>query len=214
MANKYLDGAGDPLYGVNGTPADEEIPKYDAGDARLEFAADDGGAGGGDLVLIDEQAPTGATVTFSSIPNTYRDLHVVVRGRSNRAATFTGVLVQFNNDTGGNYDNQHMQGTNATVQAAQTFGGTSIPIGYVTGTTASSNVPSTCAVRIFDYRGTTFHKQVISEAFLKIGTSSGNMFIEKRGGEWRNSSAITEIDVICDSGSFLAGTVVSLYGIM
>jgi hypothetical protein len=55
---------------------------------------------------------------------------------------------------------------------------------------------------------------LISEAFLKIGTTSGNLFIEQRGAEWRNSSAITEIDVICGSSNFIAGTVVSLYGIM
>lgn len=167
-------------------------------------------------VLITETniAVATGTVSFTSIAGTWRDLEVVARGRSDRAVTLTGVLLRFNADSGSNYDSQHVQGNGTIAQAAQAFGGTSLAIGYMTGTSATANFPAVCTARIFDYRGTTFQKMILADANLRTAASAGNMYVEKRSGAWRSTAAITQVDVICDTGNFIAGSVVSLYGLL
>src|SRR5258706_674206 len=56
--------------------------------------------------LISEVVTAGsqASVTYSSIPATWRDIRVVVRGRGDTAAVNSNLLLQFNGDTGANYD--------------------------------------------------------------------------------------------------------------
>jgi hypothetical protein len=63
-------------------------------------------AGGGTSDLISEVITSGsaASVTFSSIPSTYRDLIISFVGRTNVAANDDALMLRFNGDAGGNYD--------------------------------------------------------------------------------------------------------------
>jgi hypothetical protein len=116
MANQYLDGAGDPLYGVNGTPADTEIPKWDAGDARLEFAADEdsgvGGGGGSFTLLESHSASSSATLDFTTrnaagqsgdTIQTDFDHYVIVLHRLVPATTNVHLYFRVSNDSGSTY---------------------------------------------------------------------------------------------------------------
>jgi hypothetical protein len=87
---------------VTGTPATGYIPTATGTTAATWQAP----AASGALVLIAEQllVGTATTITFSSIPNTYRHLRLVAMGRMNAATTEDYVYIRFNGDTGSNYD--------------------------------------------------------------------------------------------------------------
>lgn len=169
----------------------------------------------GAQVLISEQTPSGTgTVTFSSISGAYRDLRLVVRARSSISATVDNVTLQFNNDTGGNYDRQRMGATQATNSAAAAVAQTSLIIGNIPGDTATADHAGTVRCEIFDYRGTTFDKNTHSQDGYGTSEAAAGQNVDIWYGAWRSTVAITEIDVTIVGGNFMAGSVVSLYGVL
>lgn len=170
------------------------------------------GGSSGALVLISEQTPSGtATVSFTSIPATYRDLVVIVRGRAAATAVASSIGLQFNGDTGANYFRQRLTGNNATASAAIAVAVTSMDIGNILAATATANFASGTEITIYDYRGTTFTKVAFSQMTYPETAAAAGQFVEIRSGGWNNTNAITQVDVICGS-NFVSGSVVSLYG--
>lgn len=165
-------------------------------------------------VLISEATPTGTgTVTFSSIPGTYRDLRVVIRGRGTQAAGETGVTMIFNGDTGANYNRQTMNADFTTLSATSSAGSNSVPVGNLAAGSSPSDRSSSIELRIYDYRGTTFQKQVQGLAGSSDADTAGGQALGVRSATWRSTAAITQIDISLAAGNYVAGTVVSLYGI-
>lgn len=170
--------------------------------------------------LISEVVTAGAqaSVTFSSIPATFRDL--IVRVRAGPCGTASGTVFtqfQFNGDTGANYDSITYQ-TGTTSPSGGNFNfeqiaQTSANFGNLVGTSSPANVANYAEATIYDYRGTTFQKAFKSLCCQKLGTSSGDVYTMTGSGFWRSTAAITEIDIILSaSGTFANGSVVSLYG--
>lgn len=168
------------------------------------------GSGSGAEVLISEQTPSGTgTVTFATISGAYRDLRVIVRGRGTAVAASVNVALQFNADTGANYDRQRVGTTNgSTASAAGATGQSSMILGNIPAASATAGNAGNVDIRIYDYIGTTFFKNAAAvETFRAIDV---NVF----SGTWfAAAAAITQIDVILSSGNYAAGSVVSLYGI-
>lgn len=171
--------------------------------------------GGTALRLITETVTSGSAtnVSFTSIAATYRDLEVRVRGRGTKSATNCDVRMRFNSDTGSNYDlaSAMFQASSALGQNVAT---TYITIGHLAAASAPTNAADAIAVQIIDYRGTTFQKAVMGQGTIKQANSSGSLWTEIYSGWWRNTAAITQIDIFPDSNAFVDGTVVSLYGRM
>jgi hypothetical protein len=191
--------------------AGSNVTITDNGDGTFTVDAAAAG-GGGAMTLISEQVLTadGIPSSFTSIPASYRDLVLVVRGQRNSAVTDTAVLFQFNGDTAGNYDRGITTIVGSTVfQHDQTYGTTNLAAGVLPGTTAPSGASGVATATISDYRGTAFHKHVSVEGAMLKQTSSGGTIKTLCNGRWRNTAAITQIDFV---SSMKAGSVVSLYG--
>ncbi len=172
-------------------------------------------SGAGALVLITETSPSGTgVVTFSSIPSTYRDLKLIIRGRGTTAATSVAVAVTVNNDTSAIYDSQRVSGSSTTASANNTLAATSWTVGSITASTATAGIASSHEYTIHDYKGTTFQKSGISFTPLKSGTAAGNITMNCTAIYWRSTAAINRVDVTLAAGNFDTGSVVSLYGIM
>jgi hypothetical protein len=166
------------------------------------------------MALISEQVTAGSAtnVTFSSISSSYRDLIVRVRGRSQASAAVDSVLLQFNSDTGANYDYQFWQAFGTTVSAASSFGQTSLSVGQLAGATATANFAGAVDGAIYDYRGTTFDKQLVGSSGVASATSGNGTARMSVEGNWRSTSAINAIKVFLGTGPFVNGSIVSLYG--
>lgn len=191
-------------------------------DGRITGASNvviSGLAGGSAAEVLITETVLGAsasTISFAAIANLYRDLRLVLRGRGTNASTFVRPRLQMNSDTGTNYDWQRHTGHNTTLEAegggtVTGTGATFIDLGIITASTAPSGRSGSVDCRIFDYRGTTFHKDAVCHNYG--GTASGERYIMTGGGIWRSTSAITTLTLILDAGSYDVGTVASLYGI-
>jgi hypothetical protein len=164
------------------------------------------------MVLISEQTPSGTgTVTFSSIPATYRDLVLVVRGRGTDAALNVNINVRFNNDSSAIYDRQFIRGAGATASAGESLATTSAQTNFIAGG-GPANAADAVEYTIFNYQDTTFQKTWQANGGWKTGTASTNINHLTISGWYRSTSAINRVDAILSAGNFASGSVVSLYG--
>lgn len=178
------------------------------------WAAGGGGGGGGALALIDEVITSGSqsTVTFSSIPNTYRDLIVRVRGRGDTGSTFTSPLLRFNGDTSSNYDYEDAHWFGSATSFGQTTGASSLLLGYIPAGSSNTGLAGITETLIADYRGTVFFKSTNTLLSGPLSTSSNAFGGGQFSGSWQNTNAITAVEVLLSAGNFVNGSVVSLYG--
>jgi hypothetical protein len=156
--------------------------------------------------LIDSVTlTTEATVTFTSIPQTFGDLVLVVNQSSPSGAK--GTKVYFNGDSGSNYFNLYMGGTSASTASSIVYGSTSILTGgYITA--SNVGVPMFVISQIMDYSATDKHKSVLSRSNTPTGSNSG---VVAWAGRWANTSAITSI--LISDGNWAVGSTFYLYGI-
>ena len=136
-----------------------------------------------------------SSVTFSSIPSTYRDLVLVCSFTTTASAS---QILYFNGDTtGGNYTGVYMRGTGSSANSGTT--------GQYISTTPSSQVQ--LSVQIMDASASDKHTTYISRA-----DNASNQTVA-RAMRWANTSAITSLQLANDSNSFTSGSTFSLFGI-
>jgi hypothetical protein len=76
---------------------------------------------------------------------------------------------------------------------------------YVTNSAAT--IPTVVVTQFFDYSATDKHKS----ALIRFG--SGATLVGAYATRWADNSAVTSIELIGNTGNFLAGSTLSLYGI-
>jgi hypothetical protein len=145
-----------------------------------------------------------SSVTFSSIPATYRDL-ILVYAASYSTSGDIVTLMRFNSDSGSNYSSVRMYGNGSTTTSDTNPAGTSaIDAGFL-----NQNISSTIQ-QIMDYSATDKHKTVLSRHTL-----TGTGFVLAQAARWANTSALTGISLEPQSGrSFASGSTFSLYGVI
>jgi len=152
-----------------------------------------------------------ATVTFSSIPQTYTDLVLVT---SVLSTSVSGWGINFNSDvTSGNYGYIVTDGQGSSVQTVRQTAPGRLQIGGWSIATGSTTKPSIGITNIFSYSNTTTNKTALSRSQTYNSTTGTN--VSAFAGVWKNTAAITSIVVSLDSASysFLAGSTFTLYGI-
>lgn len=170
------------------------------------------GGGSSDFVKIGEVVTSGSqsTVTFSSISSSYRNLEIQISGRGSNASTAVELRMRFNGDTGNNYDSvRNNRFATAVYRAAS-----SCVVAEILGSTGPTDAAGSSTINIQNYKGTTFQKSYTGMAVTKVGTASDGDITgtQQVSGFWRNTAAITQIDIFTASGNFVNGSVVSLYG--
>jgi hypothetical protein len=177
------------------------------------LSANPGSGAVGSEVLISEQTPSGTgTVSFTSIPATYRDLVVRVRGAGTTASTTVNINATLNNDAAAHYHGEILSVSNGATNSISAINDTHVSLGNVPGSTATAGSSAYIEMTIGDYRGTTFNKEVfVHEGWRSAATGTG-VQVGIIAYNWADTSAVNRVDVIMASGSFATGTVVSLYG--
>lgn len=164
------------------------------------------------VVKIAEQtlAAPAATITFAAIPNTFRNLRLVVNARSDTAAAHDDVYMQFNTDTAAHYSRQFAGGIGASNFSGSQTLVAKAAIGTIPGATASANLPGIIIINVVDYAG-SFNRSAISNQGDDDGSGSLSAFIIFM--DWLNTTAITQILLAPVSGGhFIAGSRFMLYG--
>jgi len=143
-----------------------------------------------------------ASVTLSSIPQTYTDLILVVQ------ADTTGgddLRIRFNSDTSSLYSYTVLGGNGSVVVSARNNNLTAgLGSYYGNFSTSIDNVQIT---QILNYSNTTTNKSLITRA----NKASGG--VDLVANLYRSTSAISSITIFPNSGSFESGSIFVLYGI-
>lgn len=140
-----------------------------------------------------------STVTFSSIPQTYTDLVLIIMGNAGGA---TSASMRFNSDSGTNYSNTYVQGDGSSVGNFRDVNVTS----NWAGSFYSTTTPSISRHNIMNYANATTFKSSIIRGDYGIG------FTVVAAQVWRSTAAITSI-TLATGANFSTGTTFSLYGI-
>jgi hypothetical protein len=144
-----------------------------------------------------------ASITFSSIPQTYTDL-VIVGSYYVTYPTNRLTQIQVGNgsiDTGANYSSNYMGGNSSS-----TFAGKSNNDSGINGPNHYSNF-SASFVYLFNYTNTTTYKTILTRG----GTTNGNEGATT--GTWRNTAAINTVLWQPNGDNFGINSTFTLYGI-
>jgi hypothetical protein len=149
-----------------------------------------------------------STISFTSIPNSYTDLKVVLVANG-ISATTVGYVMTFNSDTAANYTFTQMLawGISGSVGANRNANQTNIRLSG-RQIAPSATLPSLCEVNIFNYTGANFKPVFIQHS--ESQTTTG--VVTSSAGMWRSTSAITSITFTA-SNQFNTGSTATLYGI-
>lgn len=154
-----------------------------------------------------------ASIDVTGISATYAHLMVSVYARGDTAATAIGAQLRFNGDSAANYDTQYVRGNAAVASAAEGFAATSLQFGSIPANTAGANLFGAQEIFIPYYAGSSNNKQIVALSSAKIGTSTGNLFMDLLGGGWRSNAAINQITFFPVSGNFVAGTRITVHAL-
>ena len=153
------------------------------------------------------------TVTFSSIPSTYKHLQIRAIGRTDRTtAAIDGFRIQFNNvTTTAQYRSHFIVGTGAIAGSADEGNTAGIINQRFSTQIATSSMYGAAVIDILDYANTNKYK---TARCLGGTDQNGSGEIYLTSGVWMNTAAISEIDIVPNIGTnFVQYSQFELYGI-
>jgi hypothetical protein len=149
-----------------------------------------------------------SSVTFSSIPATYRDLVLVYAGRTTSTADGDALIARYNGDTGSNYSQVRMAGFGTTTFSGS-FSGTVHEVGRLHTSISDNTNPSQGLVNLMDYSATDKHKTSVSRSGYAAN------LVDATAARWANTAAITTILLFpATTTNFAAGATFNLYGVI
>jgi len=154
-----------------------------------------------------------ASVTFSSIPNTYQhlQLRMLVKNDST-TSNVRPVYLRFNSDSGSNYVYHNLVGNGSSASSGNWTGYSYVELGLTTASsTGLSNNFGVFLVDIHDYASTSKNQTVRTFS----GTEqNGSGYSQLYSGLWLNTNAINSITLLCaGTQKFVTGSTFALYGI-
>jgi hypothetical protein len=169
----------------------------------LKWAAAAAASGG--MTLISTTTLTGASITLSSIPQTYKNLQLVIRNFK-PATDATGLRARINGDTGFNY-NQQAYNSSSFLNAG--FGSDQF---FISENADDTNSESFAIVDFFDYANTVTWKIVNALSINNDSGSPTDFDLRRQTTLYGQTSAISSLVLYPASGNFTSGTAL-LYGV-
>jgi hypothetical protein len=174
----------------------------------LATAGAGGSAGAGSYELIETLNGTGssATITFSSIPQTYKHLQIRFAA-TDVASSYGGLNVRVNGVTTSTYSRHSMWGNQSSLSVSTGGSQSYIRIhGAYAGVTTS---PTVGIVDIANYTSSAVNKTIRSF----VGTRGDYGEVSLCSGFLPSTTAITSVTMFIDFGLYSSATRFSLYGI-
>lgn len=152
-----------------------------------------------------------SSITFSSIPSTYK--HLQIRGivRSSLASTAAGFIMRANGDSGTNYSAHNMGGSGASTQANAYTSNTYLYImPSAPAASQSSGIFGALVADILDYTSTDKYKTMRSFCGWDAN-GSGELY--HASSQWMSTSAITSLSLLFTSSNLVQYSSFQLYGV-
>jgi hypothetical protein len=154
-----------------------------------------------------------ASVEFNNIPGTYSHLQIRALIRGTASASAISANMQFNSDTGSNYSYHELYGSGAG--GGQVSAGATQTRFFLHGNapaaTALASSFGVAVMDILDYANTNKYKTTRCLNGMDVNGSGGYILLDS--GNWRNTNAISSIQITPNSGNFAQYSQFSLYGI-
>jgi hypothetical protein len=163
--------------------------------------------------LISSQVltSTAATVTFSAIPGTFKDLVLRISARTNNADVNKTIRVNLNSDTAGNYSATELRTNNGTtVFSARDTGVTYLNQYLVNGATSTSNTFGSLELYLPSY--TANQKKPIGVFFVREDNATA-ADIYSTANLWQGTAAVSSIAISATTDNFVSGSSFYLYGL-
>jgi len=146
-----------------------------------------------------------SSIDFTSIPNTYTDLKIILVGKYTDAGE--QLSMRFNGITTTTYSRTYLSGNGTAASSGQNSTASSIYLSPGAGTGAANELSFT-NIDIFSYAGSTYKTILASDS----KDSNGSGWQANYVGLWRSTSAITSVKLY-PANTFASGTIATLYGI-
>jgi hypothetical protein len=160
------------------------------------------------IATVTVGAGGSSTISFTSIPSTYKHLQIRLFGRQDTGG-FDQAHLQFNSDTGNNYATHNLNGNGSTAGAGATTSTNKISISAFPGPNQTSSVFAGSVVDILDYTNTSKYKTTRA---LSGVDANGSGYVWFASGLWQNTNAVSSITLVC-GGNFVQYTSAALYGV-
>ena len=161
-----------------------------------------GGGGGTSPVLIASTTLSAntASITFSSIPSTYKSLQLIGNYHSTTGSVYEDLLMRVNGAAGSTYSDQRGTTLRTEIRIAQVVGwaggyGYTPAVTYLTGYTNTGT--GTSVISTYGYWMSSANYTSASALAL---------------GSYESTTTVSSILLFCQSGSFQTNTSVQLYG--
>lgn len=174
----------------------------------------------GTVMKIEEYLADGstATVTFSGIQPVFKHLLIKGYGRITYGVSAKDTIgVQFNGDAGNNYDYRIVFVVNGTFSHTAAAAAANMVLAQLTTTTGVANYADNFEININNYKDSTFYKAAIGhgQSAGDATTGASGLSTNFGSGWWQDTSPITSVTIFStNSGNFVSGTIIELYGIV
>lgn len=164
------------------------------------------------LIETKSLGSNAVSIDFTSIPQTYTDLILVISIRADISFSYASIGLRFNSDSGSNYTSRLLYGEGSGSGFPALATTTALQWIYGTGTTATSNTFGNGQLYIPNYTGSTA-KSVITESVSENNATSAIQALTFTG--WSGTAAISSMSLFIQSGqNILSGSSASLYGVL
>ncbi len=152
-----------------------------------------------------------STISFTSIPSTYKHLQIRFIGRSTNADTQDNLFINFNSDSGSNYTYHALYGDGSSAGAIAASSQTKAITGRIAAANATSGIFGVGVIDLLDYANTSKYKTMRN--LVGIDTNgAGNVWLFSN--LWMSTSAVSNIVIAPASGTnFAQYSSFALYGI-
>ena len=155
-----------------------------------------------------------STITFSSIPSTFKHLQLRYIARDTTGVSdVAGMTVRFNGDSGSNYTRHYLLADGGNVYSGGSANITAINGGLVLQGGAIASTFAVGVIDILDYGDTNKFKTYRVLSGVDTNSSSPVGYVDFESALWRSTSAITSIVCTLPSGNYAQNSQFALYGI-
>jgi len=164
------------------------------------------------IATVTVGAGGSSSISFSSIPSTYKHLQIRANAKTNRSDNQDVVTIRYNGDTGANYA-YHILGGNGTSAFADAGTSTATPwAAIIAGNVSTTNMFGGMISDVLDYSSTSKYKTTRTLSGTDQNSSAGRLYFDST--LWQSTSAITSISLVPVYGSsFMEYSSFALYGI-
>lgn len=162
----------------------------------------------GDSLIAETTLSSAGTISFSSIPQYFRDLKIMWSGRSDQT-TDQNVQMRINGSSAASYDQQTQLAKGTAVTATQLTNQTSAMVGAIPSTGFAGGIYTVGELVIGDY---TSSKDPMWRTIASYGDNS-SQYIYSTFGTLKAAGAVTSLTIFPATGNFSASSKFALYGV-